>query len=1049
MSFAKVKHVLGKWVKEFRLHLLWDVIKEIVGFLWTYSGLSTGVIAGAGVSAVRWLMSHRNDDFILITGLFISGVGLLLIGLKIGISVGRRGTGVSTLDRASPPLEPSVAMVSASPAQIASQAQPQFALQPTKQEHNKAAARQEPPFWTDFDKLNQAFHKADRNSVTYRPDILLVFINNENSTPRWDTLPAEVLSMARIDLDVLAIDYSKYRPSLKNTKAIAADLRTVLSTSLASYRHLIFVARNAVTIVMQMLLQDPSDVLKSPEIQFLNNSVLTCRCCSIVNVATHRRISSKRTRVIEDAFNEHIAHYDIAALPTPQVLDFWPTTAQPSKNTDISKIEQGESSSLPGPLLAYLAERLSPFRSYWGLAIARQTIVRTCSMDSQVHTLFGNKEFSANQLTVASGESQAALLDQLTKTANTSAAQSLYVITGNAGVGKSVLLRMVARRLATTWRRGTTHASLPIFFPLSQFKLDGANLDPQSLWKLLANEWTDWVKDLVSVQSDENERQTSELHTMSVVWLDNQLHHSPTTLILDGVDEFMLNHPHLSLTDFASLLRYLRTEFRENSQLFIIVGIRNSAKDVTLITDSESQVVTLRGMSLAEASAIFPSAMSQLGHASDSAVQQLLLTPLILSTLEKSDLQLKPEAYLNRAALMDAAMGAIIASLKGAWSGIPYATSAWINALSLIAWFLYRELRGDIEDRHVEDCAVQEIKVWTDLSSTESRMDVVASFRILLDAQARSILLRHSIFFPVRENSYRLTHKEWGDYLVSHYVVLCIQYGHFDPLSVRALNHDIYIMAGQQLRDGDTDQKTVRALVERATSSGRFLIIGNFSQMLGNSFAPLTGDVLDQEIFGRLNLFPVVVRFALLSALSSRVLLNDNRDTWVPHFRSALLKALSDYARDEQGNALVRSMSWCFLRALTNISTPWPGLWGSDRQSIDTLSVITDLTGDRSDSSGIHRSVQAAFMRIQYYALEIPSRSISTIHYLYPLVLAYNHEISLDRTVVVELPSLLSDPQLDIVYREYSVSEVAAIWNRCKELYQEATARVPSVERLS
>jgi hypothetical protein len=437
--------------------------------------------------------------------------------------------------------------------------------------------------------------------------------------------------------------------------------------------------------------------------------------------------------------------------------------------------------------------------------------------------------------------------------------------------------------------------------------------------------------------------------------------------------------------------------------------------------------------------------MNRVRHTSDAAVQQLLLTPLILSSLEESALKLNPEAYLNRAALIHAALVAIIASLKRVWSGLPYSTTAWINALSLVAWLHYRELRGDIDDSHVADAAAREVDNWATGSRNEAKMEVVSGFRILLDLKSRSTLLRHSVFFPIRDNSYRFKHREWGNYLVSRYAVLCIRHGQFDELAVRALNHDIYIMAGQQLQESDTDQRTVHALVERSSTDGRFLILGNFAQMLGDSFAPVTGDVLDQEIFSKLQAFPIVVRFAMLSALSSRVLLSDNRDGWTRHIKPVLLRVLSRHAYDERESTLVKSMSWCFLRAMTNTNTPWPELWHSEKQSQEALSVIASQSGDHFVVDERQRSIQGAFMRIQYYALEIPSRVISTIHYLYPLVLAFHREVSLDRTVVVELPSLLSDTRLDTVYRDYPVREIATIWDRCKELFVDAMPRTPSI----
>lgn len=907
-------------------------------------------------------------------------------------------------------------------------------------------------FWTDLDPHYSGFHKAERDSATYRPDILLVFVCGGSTTPTWDGLPGKVLEAARLDLDVLAVEYAGDKLTAERLGAFAADLRMLFATTFAVYRHILFVAQNGDLIVKQMLLDDAAQMPGSATVRDLHDSSLTCRCRSIVSVSTpDHDHGAELAEAIGDAFEKHLQQYDLDALPTPAVLPFPPTSLRrPESETlrprDTRAHENSPPSSLPGPLTAYLAERLSPFRSYRAAVIARQTISRSCALDPQVRRLFGNEQLSAKPAEVLpSGHSQAGLLNRLLETARSPAAQALCVITGTAGMGKSVLLRVVARRLATIRLRGVARASLPLFFPLSQFKLDASGPDPENVWRLLSERWGAWVSDLLVSEANEEEVHRPELISIDQTWIQEQLRRSPTTLILDSVDEFMLNHPHLSLTDFASLLRFLQTEFSENSQLLIIVAIRTSARDVTLITESESQVLTLRGMAVSEASAIFPSAMSSVGHASDAAVQRLMLTPLILSALEKSDLELKPEAYLNRAALIHAALGAIIASMKRAWTGKPYSTSNWINALSLVAWLQYRDLRGDIDDQHVADFAASVVEAWSNGPRSAARMDVVAGFSILLNPQSRKMLLRHSIYFPIGEDAYRLKHKEWGDYLVSHYAVLCIRHGQFDDLSFRALNHDIYIMAGQQLQEIDVDQRNVRALVERSSTDGRFLILGNFAQMLGASFAPIAGDVLDQEILAKLPPFPGVVRFAMLSALSSRILLDDPRDTWHEHMRSVLLKALIKHAGNESENALVRSMSWCFLRALTRTKTPWPGLWQNEEESIDSLSMIATLKEDQFVVNDRQRSIQAAFMRIQYYALEIPSRVISTIHYLYPLALGYSRQMSLDRTVVAELPSLLSDQRLDAAYTNYPVPEITAIWKRCKELYEEATVGTPSI----
>jgi len=905
-------------------------------------------------------------------------------------------------------------------------------------------------FWTDLDPDFRGFHGADRRSPGYRPGVLLIFITSESATDTWDELPAAVLAAARIDLDVLSVRYPLVKTSAKSVAEAAAALRTLISTSFGAYRHHLYVEDDADLVLKRMFLVDAADLMETPSIPFLNETRLTCLCRTIISV-TDVHNDGELAESIAGAFRDHVAQYESVGLPTPEIVQspavlLRKADAEPARRQTGRTDSNARYASPPKPLTAFIAQRLSQFQSCAAAAIARQTIVRTCAMDPQVRRLFGEEDES---LSVDMSDGQAALCHRLTAMANTPTPQNVCVMTGNAGVGKSVLLRFVARRLATILLRGTKRAALPLFFPLSQFKLLAPDPDPEIVWKRLCDESVAWVNEMLLANASEDERERPELITIDQAWVHKQLRITPTMLIFDGIDEFILNHPSLSLTDFAALLRYLRTEFKDNTELFIVAAIRSSARDVTLIAEEESDVLTLRGMAVAEAADMFPSAAKLIATTSDAAVQELLLTPLILSSLEKSGLKLRPENYLNRAALIQAALSAIIASLNRAWTGTPYPISAWINALSLVAWLQYCELRGEIDDHHVAEYAERSMAAWNGEARGDGGSELMTAFKILMDPASRAMLLNHSIFFPVRASSYRVKHKEWGDYLVSRYAILCIRNFRFDDLAARAMNHDIYIMAGQQLQESDTDATTVQALVARSSGGGRFLIIGNFAQMLGDSFAPLTGDVLDREILGKLDLFPPVVKFAMLSALSSRMLLDDPKDPWVAHFRPVLLRTLAERVNDGADNVLIRSMCWCFLRAMNATTRPWPQLWQSEQQSVEALLMIASAQGDHFTANEIQRSIQAAFMRIQSYACEIPSRIISTAHYLYPLALAYSRDVPLDRTVVAELPSLLRDLRLDLAYRTHPIAEIGMIWARCKELNGAHLAEAVVVGRVS
>lgn len=77
-------------MREFRLHLVWDVLKTCVEFLSTYLGLSTATIVGFVMLAVRWFEAHRYSDSLFISGVGLSATSILLLGIKIGMKLSNR-----------------------------------------------------------------------------------------------------------------------------------------------------------------------------------------------------------------------------------------------------------------------------------------------------------------------------------------------------------------------------------------------------------------------------------------------------------------------------------------------------------------------------------------------------------------------------------------------------------------------------------------------------------------------------------------------------------------------------------------------------------------------------------------------------------------------------------------------------------------------------------------------------------------------------------------------------------------------------------------------
>lgn len=76
-------------MKEFRLHLVWEVLKTGIEFLWTYLGLSTATIVGFVMLTVRWVGAHRYSDHLFVAGIGLSATSILLLGIKIGMKLKR------------------------------------------------------------------------------------------------------------------------------------------------------------------------------------------------------------------------------------------------------------------------------------------------------------------------------------------------------------------------------------------------------------------------------------------------------------------------------------------------------------------------------------------------------------------------------------------------------------------------------------------------------------------------------------------------------------------------------------------------------------------------------------------------------------------------------------------------------------------------------------------------------------------------------------------------------------------------------------------------
>ena len=214
---------------------------------------------------------------------------------------------------------------------------------------------------------------------------------------------------------------------------------------------------------------------------------------------------------------------------------------------------------------AALVARLASLIVDPDLIIARETVAQTFELDcaSKIQTLVEDAadDFDRTLRTVSMARTgtqadvYAALLHFVQQGHRKPPS---LVVMGDAGVGKSTVLRHVARRLSGDYLE-TTHgdsAFLCVFMPMYFVTLDpmgapsGLRTGPRAkgdlLHDLLFDWWCSWVGGSTfqgAVRRD---------------WLAEQMRSRPTLVILDGVDEFFTNNPAYGPADVRQMIELIQ-----------------------------------------------------------------------------------------------------------------------------------------------------------------------------------------------------------------------------------------------------------------------------------------------------------------------------------------------------------------------------------------------------------------------------------------------------------------------------------------------------------
>jgi len=635
------------------------------------------------------------------------------------------------------------------------------------------------------------------------------------------------------------------------------------------------------------------------------------------------------------------------------------------------------------------------------------------------------------------------------------------VLTGEAGVGKSTVLRTLARDLARDFMRGDR--CLPISIPLQDIKFSretiqsiknaGPFVQGKRLFDALLDDWCRWLETLTFYNAVRSEQ------------IREFIKNSRCTVILDSVDEFLLNNPGLELLQFRRLGDWIKQEYRENGNLIIIYGVRKTQIGWEMLTPSNDLALEIPLLTTEQAVELEPKA-KDLPDLNDERLKSMLLKPLY--RLLWAELANRNRvSSLNHAQLLELL---VISLIKKSGlldmpnlAGEPTDERLWLDSLTIMGWLFFRKFRRDgrvgvsILQKEAEELC-KEWKAHYDKVQSETAQEVanemMAAFKLLEDESLFDILLSRTIFLPTgtkRNPSIRVMHHEHLDFLAARYLTRCVLSLNLRELRARGYTTELFRVASDLLHDHHIQHDLIKATFDYAGELREqypidaALVAGNIVGLLANLQSVITGPALD-TLLSRMHEMPPVALHILITGLAFRAIRREN-DPSADQIRAKLIPILQDLSKRETANgvnALTSSACWCYLKAFASAlgmdclpTSPWPAPNDAARDQI--LSLVWRHTADGSLEPGM-RSLQVAFLEVQQQVLEIEHRAISAVHYLYVISLAYSESRQCEE-VTQCLQAILADGSvIGSRYHAYgAVPEVRQLYAACQKLVGSVT----------
>ncbi len=485
-------------------------------------------------------------------------------------------------------------------------------------------------------------------------------------------------------------------------------------------------------------------------------------------------------------------------------------------------------SSLGVPLLDAIRDCLSPFAQPLAYLVAERSIAITHHVDCGrlVDDLLGSKEPKPKG-------SQKAVFEHLLEIYHQSAPEGrVFLLSGVAGIGKTRLVSRVARHLAIRHLRWDPLFDRRLYYiQMREFERIPPRKEgmQSSFGCRMVEAWIAHARMVVPGC----ERQVSADN------FGRALQHESYTLLLDGVDDFLNNHPDVRWDELEDAFRELFAKTLEEEhwkrKRLIILSSRSGEEGLADFFDAKNVVrCEVEPLSDEDIEARFPRAwalIQALRNATDANTDlqkqkealDLLRTPLVLVPLDRpsvhSAILLQ---YPSLARLLDTALRAIIdhTKLPDALTQKDNFQRLALDILTIVARINYGTPNALFSLSEIRKAIPAIQAVWKKHARDHARLE---AFEVILgqagmmseaernaltpqqiarmtneDDRILSAVLR-TVFQSLAGKMWNYVHRFWEDFLVARYYFICAKYQLVEEFGALGYLPHITEMAGDLL----------------------------------------------------------------------------------------------------------------------------------------------------------------------------------------------------------------------------------------------------------